>query len=219
MSTALETTGFLLGVASWLITGASLGNDYWKISSVSGSVVINIRQYENLWHSCAKSSTGVAECRDFQSLLDLPGHIQASRALMIIALLLGLASMVISLLGLKCIKIGKATSETKGKITVVGGVLFILAGLCVMICCSWYAARIVQEFNNPMFGGTSFELGTGLFMGWGGASLAILGGLLLTCACKRAQSDKPKSGYNPANHSKPMYSLGTKSEPEGRAYV
>lgn len=74
MSTALEITGFLLGVASWLVTGAALANDYWKVSSFSGSVIISSRQYENLWHACAEASSGIAECRDFESLLDLPGE-------------------------------------------------------------------------------------------------------------------------------------------------
>lgn len=74
MSTSLEVTGFLLGVASWLVTGAALANDYWKVSSFSGSVIISNRQYENLWHSCAESSTGITDCRDFESVLALPGE-------------------------------------------------------------------------------------------------------------------------------------------------
>lgn len=74
MSTALEVTGFLLGVASWLVTGAALANDYWKVSSFSGSVIVSSRQYMNLWHSCAEDSTGIAECLAFQSLLELPGE-------------------------------------------------------------------------------------------------------------------------------------------------
>lgn len=74
MSTALEVTGFLLGVASWLVTGTALANDYWKVSSFSGSVIISSRQYENLWHACAEASSGIAECRDFETLLALPGE-------------------------------------------------------------------------------------------------------------------------------------------------
>lgn len=74
MSTALEVTGFIMCVASWMVTGVSLANDYWKISSISGSVIISTRQYENLWHSCAEDSSGIAECRDFQSMLALPGR-------------------------------------------------------------------------------------------------------------------------------------------------
>lgn len=73
MSTAVEATGFIMVLISWLLTGASLVNDYWKISSVSGSVIISQRQFENLWHSCAENSAGIAECRDFESLLALPG--------------------------------------------------------------------------------------------------------------------------------------------------
>lgn len=39
-----------------------------------------------------------------------------------------------------------------------------------------------------------FELGAGLFLGWGGASLSILGGGLLCSACRRVSSGA-KRGY------------------------
>lgn len=73
MTTAVEVTGFVMCIISWLVNGATLSNDYWKISTVSGSVIISVRQFENLWHSCAENSGGIAECRDFESLLSLPG--------------------------------------------------------------------------------------------------------------------------------------------------
>lgn len=41
-----------------------------------------------------------------------------------------------------------------------------------------------------------FELGTGLYLGWGGGSLSILGGGLLTCGCRRAAA--AKKGWVPA---------------------
>uniref|UniRef100_A0AAY4AUB4 Claudin n=1 Tax=Denticeps clupeoides TaxID=299321 RepID=A0AAY4AUB4_9TELE len=195
MSTALETVGFFLGAISWLITGAALANDYWKISTVSGSVIISNRQYENLWHSCAEDSTGVANCRDFESLLALPGYIQACRALMIVSLLLSVVSIVVSLLGLKCIKIGSAGDETKAKMAVGGGVLFLLAGLCAIVTASWYAARVVNDFYNPLYGITRFELGAGLYMCWAGGCLALLGGAMLCCACKRVPLSKAPSPH------------------------
>lgn len=49
---------------------------------------------------------------------------------MIICLLLGLGSMIVALLGLKCIKIGSATEQSKAKIATIGGILSILAGEC-----------------------------------------------------------------------------------------
>ncbi|XP_078120405.1 claudin 15-like a [Sander vitreus] len=219
MSTAVEATGFLMCIISWLVTGSALANDYWKLSTVSGSVIISQRQFENLWHSCAENSAGIAECRDFESLLALPAHIQACRALMIISLLLGLGSMVMSMLGLKCIKIGSATDQTKAKICVTGGILSMLAGLCCMIACSWYAYRVVQDFHNPFFGGVKFELSTGLYIGWGGASLAILGGAFLCTACKRATAGGQKVGLY-GNKPQKVYTATNKSDPDSaRAYV
>uniref|UniRef100_A0A3Q4I5E8 Claudin n=1 Tax=Neolamprologus brichardi TaxID=32507 RepID=A0A3Q4I5E8_NEOBR len=73
MSTAVEAVGFIMCIISWLVNGAALVNDYWKVSTVSGSVIISQRQFENLWHACAENSAGIAECRDFESMLALPG--------------------------------------------------------------------------------------------------------------------------------------------------
>lgn len=56
------------------------------------------------------------------------GHVQACRALMIIAMVLQLGSMIIAMLGLKCIKIGSATDASKGKLAGTGGILAILGG-------------------------------------------------------------------------------------------
>ncbi|XP_037538403.1 claudin 15-like a [Nematolebias whitei] len=216
MSTAVEATGFMMGIIAWLITGTALANDYWKVSSVSGSVIISQRQFENLWHACAENSAGIAECQDFKSMLDLPAHVQAGRALMIISLLLGLACMIVSMFGLKCIKIGSATDESKAKMAVAGGILSILAGLCCILACSWYGVQVVQEFYNPAFGGVRFELGTGLYMGWGGGSLSVLGGAMLCSACKRATPAGKKGNY-PA---KKVYTATARSDPgTGRAYV
>lgn len=56
------------------------------------------------------------------------GHIQASRALMIIALVLGLGAIIVSMLGLKCIHIGTSTDQAKGKLAGTGGILAMLGG-------------------------------------------------------------------------------------------
>ncbi|XP_063318695.1 claudin-15-like [Pelmatolapia mariae] len=216
MSTAVEAVGFIMCIISWLVNGAALVNDYWKVSTVSGSVIISQRQFENLWHACAENSAGIAECRDFESMLALPVHVQACRALMIICLLLGLGSMIVALLGLKCIKIGSNTDQSKAKIATIGGILSILGGLCCMIAASWYAARVVNDFNDPFYGGMKFELGTGLYMGWAGASLAMLGGAFLCSACKRASVKK--GGYY-GNAPQKVYTPTAKSEPDAKAYV
>lgn len=55
-------------------------------------------------------------------------HVQGCRALMIISLLLGLASIIVSLFGMQCIHVGSASDESKAKIAVGGGIVSILGG-------------------------------------------------------------------------------------------
>ncbi|XP_056613635.1 claudin 15-like b isoform X2 [Triplophysa dalaica] len=222
MSIAVELVGFLMCVGGWLLTAVSLANDYWRLSSVSGSVIISVRQYQNLWQSCAEGSTGVSNCRTFQSLLALDGYIQACRAMMIIALILGLLSIILALLGLKCTKLGSTSESTKGKMALTAGVLFILSGLCVLVAVSWYAARVVQEFNDPFYGGTKFELGTGLYLGWAAAALVMLGGGFLCTSCKSNPAPAQTRGYSYNYTSQPQKIYTTEAPSDyssSKAYV
>lgn len=47
---------------------------------------------------------------------------------MILSLLLGLASIIVSVLGLKCTKLGRTSDQAKDAIALSGGVMFILSG-------------------------------------------------------------------------------------------
>ncbi|XP_037402247.1 claudin 15-like b isoform X2 [Pygocentrus nattereri] len=195
MSMAVEILAFLMCVGGSMLAGVALANDYWRVSSYSGSVITSSRQYQNLWHACAEASTGIKNCKEFESMLALEGYVQACRALMIIALLFGLFSILLSALGLKCTKLGSMSDQAKGRLTLAAGILFILSGVCVLTAVSWYAARIVQEFNDPFYVGTKFELGTGLYLGWAAAVLVILGGAML-CGSFRRTSASTNTGYS-----------------------
>uniref|UniRef100_A0A8C3I4R8 Claudin-15 n=1 Tax=Chrysemys picta bellii TaxID=8478 RepID=A0A8C3I4R8_CHRPI len=119
-----------------------------------------------------------------------PAYIQACRALMIISIVLGLLATVLSLFGLKCTQVGMSNENTKVKISVTGGAIFILAGLSSMVAVSWYAARITAQFFDPLYGGTKYELGDALYLGWAGSILSMLGGIFLTCSCKGGKRGK-----------------------------
>lgn len=58
----------------------------------------------------------------------LSGYIQASRALMITAIVLGSFGLVAALIGIQCSKAGGENYVLKGKIAGTAGVLFILQG-------------------------------------------------------------------------------------------
>ncbi|XP_064291919.1 claudin-15-like isoform X2 [Passer domesticus] len=196
MTATLEIVGFILCLGGLAVIGATLPNNYWKVSSIHGSVITTSTLFENLWKSCATDSTGVSNCRDFDSMLALPAHIQACRALMITSILLGFLAAVLSLLGMKCTNIGLSDEDGKMKFTVTGGFLFILGGLCSMVAISWYAAMVTAQFFNQLYAGTKYELGEALYLGWTGSILYILGGILLTCSCR----GKEKQNYSPKKY-------------------
>ncbi|XP_072548749.1 claudin-15-like isoform X1 [Salminus brasiliensis] len=178
-----EALALLLGFLGWVLIGVSLPNRYWRVSTVDGNVITTSTIYENLWMSCATDSTGVHNCREFPSMLALSGYIQACRALMIAAIVMGTFGLVATLVGMQCSKIGGENYILKGRIAAVGGVFFILQGLCTMIAVSWYAANITREFFDPLYPGTKYEIGEGLYIGWSSGTLALIGGCCLLCSC------------------------------------
>uniref|UniRef100_A0A8C8SK28 Claudin n=1 Tax=Pelusios castaneus TaxID=367368 RepID=A0A8C8SK28_9SAUR len=191
MAAAVEAGGFFLSTIGWGLLGVTLLNSYWRVSTVDGNVITTSTLFENLWQSCATDSTGVYNCRDFPSMLALSGYIQACRALMITALLLGLLAILCGVVGMKCTKVADGNPVAKGKVAVAGGCLFILAGLSSMVALSWYAFNITRDFFDPLFPGTKYEIGPALYLGWSGSLLVIVGGgCLLGSCCTHSSQDK-----------------------------
>ncbi|XP_049897095.1 claudin-15-like isoform X1 [Epinephelus moara] len=210
MNAIVEALAFFLGFLAWLMVGIALPNRYWRVSTVDGNVITTSTIYENLWMSCATDSTGVHNCRDFPSLLALSGYIQASRALMIASIVFGTFGLVATLVGMKCSKIGGENYVLKGRIAAIGGVFFLLQGLCTMIAISWYAANITQEFFDQFYPGTKYEIGEGLYIGWSSATLALCGGSCLLCACKVNKTDeKIPYPYQPSSRGHVLSTVGT----------
>nr|XP_033781197.1 claudin-15 isoform X1 [Geotrypetes seraphini] len=193
MSVIIETTGFYFGIIGSVFLGIALFNQYWRVSTVEGNVITTSTLYENLWQSCATDSTGVYNCRDFPSLLALSGYLQACRALMISALLLGFLGALCGMVGLQCTKVADGNPVFKAKFATTGGGIFIFAGVCAGIALSWYAFNITKEFFDPLFPGTKYEIGPALYLGWSGCLLDVVGGGLLCCSY-REQTNKGK-GY------------------------
>ncbi|XP_067879607.1 claudin-15-like [Heterodontus francisci] len=192
---ALDGMGFLLGLAGWVLIAACLGIDQWRVSTLDGSVITTSTIYENLWKSCASDSTGVYYCRDFLSLFGLSDYIRASQALMIISILLGFFGGIITLFGLQCTLLGNTDPMVKARIATAGGAVFILAALCDMVPVSWYAYNVTVQFYDPIYPGTKYELGPGLYVGWAGGSLQLIGGICLCLSCKSATGATDSYSY------------------------
>ncbi|XP_044079730.1 claudin-15b [Siniperca chuatsi] len=200
MKEIIEVIALFLGFVGWITIFISLQDQYWKESTQDGSVIITATIYENLWMSCASDSTGIYDCRDFPSLFALPGYILASRTLMIVAIVFGTFGLVATLAGMQCSKIGGENYVLKGRIAAIGGVFFLLQGICTMIAISWYAANITQQFFDQFYPGIKYEFGEGLYIGWSSAILAICGGSCLMCACQvKTPNEKIPYPYEPSS--------------------
>ncbi|XP_070268824.1 claudin-15 [Myotis yumanensis] len=183
MSVAVETFGFFTAAVGLLMLGVTLPNSYWRVSTVHGNVITTNTIFENLWYSCATDSLGVHNCWEFPSMLALSGYIQACRALMITAILLGFLGLFLGMLGLRCTNIGTLVLSRKAKLAATAGALYILAGCCGMVAITWYASNITRDFFDPLYPGTKYELGPALYLGWSASLLTILGGVCLCSSC------------------------------------
>ncbi|XP_056611060.1 claudin-10 isoform X1 [Triplophysa dalaica] len=172
-----EILAFILTTSGWILVSSTLPTDYWKVSSIDGTVITTATFWSNLWKTCVTDSTGVSNCKDFPSMLALDGYIQVCRGLMISSVCLGFFGSIFALIGMKCTKIG-GLDETKARVVCFAGLNFICTGLCSLAACSLYAHRITSEFFDPMFVAQKYELGAALFIGWAGSVLCILGGLI-----------------------------------------
>uniref|UniRef100_UPI00398E5AE3 claudin-7-like n=1 Tax=Pristiophorus japonicus TaxID=55135 RepID=UPI00398E5AE3 len=201
-SAGLQILGFALALLGWLAVVASTIMPQWKMSSYAGDNIITAQaMYQGLWMNCVIQSTGQIQCKVYDSILALGGSIQATRALMVVGIVVGVLAVGISCVGMKCTKCGGDDKVKKSRIAMGGGIAFILAGLCALIGSSWYGHEIVRDFYNPLIPvNTKYEFGSAIFVNWAGAALVLIGGGMLSCSCSKKDSyarSYPKSKARP----------------------
>ncbi|TFK04883.1 Claudin-1 [Platysternon megacephalum] len=198
-SGGLQLLGFVLAFIGWIGIIISTALPQWKMSSYAGDNIVTAQAiYEGLWMSCVMQSTGQMQCKVYDSLLKLEGSLQATRALMVAGILLGLIAIFVAVTGMKCMKCMEDDEVKKMRMAVFGGVIFLIAGFAVLVATSWYGHRVAQDFYNPFTPiNTRYEFGQALFIGWAAASLTILGGAFLCCSCPRRETSYPPTRAYP----------------------
>lgn len=96
---AREILAFILTTSGWVLVSSTLPTDYWKVSSIDGTVITTATFWSNLWKTCVTDSTGVSNCKDFPSMLALDG--QTRLFLCDVCVLVCLHACILSLLLLK----------------------------------------------------------------------------------------------------------------------
>ncbi|XP_005926347.2 claudin-4 [Haplochromis burtoni] len=199
MSMGLEIVGIAFGVIGFLIAILTCALPMWKVSAFVGANIVTAQIIqEGLWMSCVVQSTGQMQCKVYDSLLALSPELQASRAMMVIAIILGVLGVMISIVGAKCTNCIEEEGS-KAKVMIIAGVFFILSGLLVLIPVSWTAQVIITDFYNPLvISAQRREIGASLYIGWAAAGVFLIGGAMLCTSCppKEKKYLPPRMGYS-----------------------
>ncbi|XP_037700299.1 claudin-18 isoform X2 [Choloepus didactylus] len=194
--TACQGLGFvisLLGIAGMI---AATCMDQWSTQDLYNNPVTAVFNYQGLWRSCVRESSGFTECRGYFTLLGLPAMLQAVRALMIVGIIVGVIGLLVSIFALKCIRMGSMEDSAKAKMTLTSGIMFIVSGLCAIAGVSVFANMLVTNFwmstagMYSSLGGmvqtvqTRYTFGSALFVGWVAGGLTLIGGVIMCIACR-----------------------------------
>ncbi|XP_016413001.1 claudin-4-like [Sinocyclocheilus rhinocerous] len=162
----------------------------WKMTVLFGANFVTAQiVWEGLWMNCVVQSTGQMQCKIYDSLLALPQDLQTARVLVIIAIIICLFALVLGIAGGKCTNFVKR-EDSKAKVAIASGVIFIVAGVLVLVPVCWSANTITNDFYNPLLSVAQWrELGASLYIGWAAAVLLILGGGILCSSCPPKKRD------------------------------
>lgn len=73
-TTTFQVVGFLLSLLGLAGCIAATGMDMWSTQDLYDNPVTSVFQYEGLWRSCVRQSSGFTECRPYFTILGLPGR-------------------------------------------------------------------------------------------------------------------------------------------------
>ncbi|KAJ8399624.1 hypothetical protein AAFF_G00410350 [Aldrovandia affinis] len=160
----------------------------WRVTAFIGNNIVTAQvMWEGLWMSCVVQSTGQMQCKVYDSMLALSRDLQASRALMVVSVLLAVSGLLASIVGGKCTNCMEQGSA-KTRMMVTAGVLFTAAGLLSLVSPSWTAHRVIQDFYSPLvLQAQKRELGAAIFIAWGSAALLLIGGGFLCSSCPKKE--------------------------------
>uniref|UniRef100_A0A8D3E060 Claudin n=1 Tax=Scophthalmus maximus TaxID=52904 RepID=A0A8D3E060_SCOMX len=113
----------------------------WKVTAFIGSNIVTSQViWEGLWMNCVTQSTGQMQCKVYDSLLALPQDLQAARALVILAIIIGVVGILLSIIGGKCTNFVEEERQKRelGASLYIGwataGLLFLGGGLLCSSC-------------------------------------------------------------------------------------
>uniref|UniRef100_A0A672JTX2 Claudin n=1 Tax=Salarias fasciatus TaxID=181472 RepID=A0A672JTX2_SALFA len=179
----MEIGCFVVCVTGWILVCSTMPTEIWTWSEVDSIVLTTSNYFSNLWKDCISDSTGVSDCKGIPSIF--LWHI-----------------IILSC----CTKIG-GTEIVNARVTFAGGMNYLIGGMCSMVAFSYYGNKIRAEFQNPNFREQKFEIGVGVFIGWGGSTLLVSGGLVYSIFAGREGCRSSKERRYPAYQAPEAYTV------------
>ncbi|XP_013985104.2 claudin-4-like [Salmo salar] len=182
----VELVGIALGVIGLILTIVICALPTWSVTTIiAGNVATTEVVWYGLWMYCVTQGTGQTQCEVDNSVCLWCGSLlwnswryglQPARAMILTAIILGVLGVMVSMVRAKCTNCIK-DKTSQAKLIIITGILFILAGILILIAVSLVAKRIISNSSKWMERKT--ELGASLYFGWVAASLLLIGGVLL----------------------------------------
>ncbi|XP_015265109.1 PREDICTED: claudin-8-like [Gekko japonicus] len=189
---ALEILGLVLGLIGVSGSFAVTLMPQWKVTAFTGDTIVLFEiHWVGLWKNCISRMDGVRVCVNHKSTLALELSLGVSRGIMCTACALSVIAFLIAIPGMKCFKCLGNNEQTKNKMLLAAGIIFILTGIIVLIPVSWIAHIIIQDFYNPAIPNSQkYDLGEALYLGWTTSAFLISGGGILCSFCHRTKNTR-----------------------------
>lgn len=205
MRAKLEILALVLGAIGLVGTIAVTVLPMWKVTAFIGpNLIVMEAQWEGLWMACIRQADISMQCKVYDSLLILPGDIQAARGLMCVSIVLAFLAVLVSVCGMRGTDWYQHDSRGKNVILLVGGCLFVAAGLATLIPVSWSTYTIVRDFYNPLvLESLKREIGQALYVGFATFLVLLVAGVMLLCRyAPRQGKDEDDGPYVPVKKDK-----------------
>ncbi|XP_062900846.1 claudin-11-like isoform X1 [Mobula hypostoma] len=188
-SVCLHVMGFICSTLGWISLLIATGSKEWvQTCSMQASACQQFQSIKlrGLWTECYRSAEAY-HCKTLSDILRIPAYLQASRALMITASILGLPAILLILMALPCMRLGAENRSSKHKRSMLGAFLLILLAICSAVATIWFPVGVHEaEYL--------FNFGYSLFLGWIGTGLCLFGGAVIAC-CTGPSPELPENRY------------------------
>ncbi|OBS69462.1 hypothetical protein A6R68_01988, partial [Neotoma lepida] len=171
----LEAASISLAMLGWLVAIIICGLPSWRVIKVSEETSI----WEGLWNLCEAEGLKSLRCMTYNSRPFLPEDLKVSGVLVVICIIITFLGLLLFLIGDKLITPRPDTLKEE-ILKLAASVLFLGAGLLMLVSVSWVTHNVILGIGNPQFiSQWKPEMGASLYLGGLSFLLLLLGGALL----------------------------------------